>query len=104
MTAWRVTAEGLRLRIRVQPGAKVDRVEGIETAPDGGAVLRLRVTAPPVDGKANAAVIKLLSKRWKLAKSDIEIVAGTAARVKTLSLRGDPESLDAMLARELSRD
>jgi hypothetical protein len=104
MTAWRVTEEGVRLRVRVQPGAKADRVEGLESAPDGGAVLRLRVTAPPADGKANTAVVKLLSKRWKLAKSDIEIVTGTTGRTKTLLLRGDPRTLAEMLSRDLSSD
>lgn len=98
---WRLVDDGLRLELRVQPGAKADRVEGVETLADGTAVLKLRVTAPPEGGKANAAVVKLLAKRWKLAKSDIAVIAGETARRKSLLLRGDPTSLGRTLASDL---
>ncbi len=60
---------------------------------DGAAVLKLRVTEPPEGGKANAALIKLLAKAWKLPKSDLSLVAGQTDRRKTLAVAGDPKAL-----------
>jgi uncharacterized protein len=53
-------------------------------------VLRLRVSEPPEGGKANAALIKLLAKAWKLPKSALSLVAGHTDRRKTLAVAGDP--------------
>ena len=60
----------------------------MELAADGVRLAAL-VTAPPEDGKANAALIKLLAKTWKLPKTTITVAAGAAARDKTLLLAGD---------------
>ncbi len=99
--AWRPVADGLRLEVRLQPGARADRLDGLETLADGATVLKARVTAPPEGGKANAALVKLLAKRWKLAKSDIRLLAGETSRRKSLLLRGDPQVLAARLRADL---
>ena len=98
--------EGVRVHIRLQPRARRERIEGVVTEADGRVALKVAVTAPPEDGKANAALVALLGKSWRLPKSAIEIVGGATDRRKTLLLRGDPASLfatiSALIARETS--
>ena len=73
----------VRLELRVTPRAGCNAVAGVREGR-----LQVKVTAPPEDGKANAAVVRLLSKLWKVQQSAFEITAGHAARDKTLLLRG----------------
>jgi uncharacterized protein len=94
-------ADGIRLAVRLTPGAKADAVEGLEADATGKAWLRIRTTAPPVDGKANAALIKFLAKRWRLPKSSIAIASGATARNKILSLHGDPDHLLSLIEPDL---
>ena len=89
--------EGVRVHIRLQPRARRERIEGIVAEADGRVALKVAVTAPPEDGKANAALLALLGKSWRLPKSSFEIVGGATDRRKTLLLRGDPASLQATL-------
>ncbi len=60
--------------------------------------LKARVTAVPEGGKANAALIALLAKTWRLPKATFEIVSGRSDRNKTLLIAGDPASLETKLA------
>lgn len=101
---WRRVVDGLELELRVQPGAKADRIDGVVRRDDGARVLKVRVKAPPAGGKANAALIALLAKRWKLAKSDLRVAAGAGARRKRVHLAGDPAALAARLAADLDMD
>ena len=71
------------LQIRVVPRAKRN---SIEVGSDGR--IKVRVTAIPESGKANDAVIALLSKRIGVPKRDIEIVRGQTARNKTIRVDG----------------
>lgn len=48
--------------------------------------IKIAVTAPPVDGEANAAVIELLAKRLGIARGNIEVVAGASSRRKTIKI------------------
>jgi len=70
-----------RITIKVTPRAKQNRVAGYK---DG--ILRVHVTAPPVDGKANDAVIRLLAEEWSVPKSQILIVRGQTTREKILEI------------------
>ncbi|HSV30274.1 MAG TPA: DUF167 family protein [Candidatus Omnitrophota bacterium] len=90
-------AGGIRVAVRLTPKASRDRVEGLAPEADGGQVLKVSVTAVPEDGKANAALIKLLSKQWRVAKSSIDIVQGATDRRKVLHVSGDPDDLEAQL-------
>ncbi len=90
---FRKSPEGLLVSLRLQPGASRDRVEGFARLDDGATVLKVRVSAPPEGGKANAALIRMLAKAWKLPKSSLSLAAGQSARRKTLLVAGDPESL-----------
>lgn len=81
--AWIEQAEdGVRLRARIVPRSSADRLQA-ELAS-----LRIRVTAPPVDGDANRAVIKLLSRQLHVAKSKISIVRGETGRDKVIAVGG----------------
>jgi uncharacterized protein len=72
-----------RLRVRLQPRARADEVVGERD----GAVL-IRVTAPPVDGKANEALCRLIAKKAGVAPSRVTVVKGHTARDKTLDVDG----------------
>jgi len=92
-------SDHLRLAIRLTPNAGRNAVGGIETAADGETFLKARVTAVPENGKANKALIALLSDLLRLPKSSISIISGETARKKTLRIDGDPEGLAKALAR-----
>lgn len=95
---YRATADGVTVSVRVVPRAGRDRIEGIAAEADGGAALKLAVTAPPEDGKANDAVIALLAKAWRLPKGSFRVVRGATARRKLLHVAGDPAALMDRLA------
>lgn len=88
-----VTDGGVKLTVRLTPKASRDRVDGVAADAEGRAVLKVSVTAVPEDGKANAALIKLLAKAWKLPKTSIEIVQGATDRRKVLLISGDADEL-----------
>jgi uncharacterized protein (TIGR00251 family) len=81
------------LTVRLQPRARRDEVVGER---DG--VVVIRVTAPPVDGKANAALCRLIAKKAGVAPSRVEIVRGHTAREKVVRVEGlDAAALRAAL-------
>ena len=69
--------------ILVQPRASRAKIGPLH---DGR--IKIAVTAPPVDGEANAAVIALIAKRLGLARGNVEVVAGASSRRKTLRVTG----------------
>ena len=91
-------AGGVRGRLRVQPRARRNRIEGLVPETDGGVALKVAVTAAPEDGRANAAVLTLLSEAWDVARSNLVVTVGAAGRRKTIHLQGDPQRLMQALA------
>lgn len=87
----------MTLHLRVTPNAGADRIDGTELRDDGTAVLRVRVTAVPDKGKANAAVIGMLAKALGVPKSALTLVSGDTARLKTIDVAGDPAALAARI-------
>lgn len=83
----------MRVRVRLNPKASRDRIDGLHAGADGGPVLKARVTAPPEGGKANAALIRLLAREWGLPKSLLTIATGASDRRKTLIIEGDSKAL-----------
>jgi uncharacterized protein len=82
------------LKVRVQPGASRNEIAGRRE----GAVV-VRVTAPPVDGKANKAACKLLAEICGIAPSSVEIVRGESRRDKVIRLAGvDPGDAATLFA------
>ena len=90
-------ADGVKVQLRLTPKAARDRIDGIAAEADGGALLKVSVTTVPEDGKANAALVKLLSKEWRVPKSAISIVQGATDRRKVLHITGEPGDLLARL-------
>jgi uncharacterized protein len=83
----RATAAGVTLAVRAQPGAKKTAILGVYG--DGPtAQLKIAVHAPPLEGRANAALVEFLAELFSLPKSAIEIVAGESSRSKVFLLRG----------------
>ena len=92
MVLVRQEGEAVSLRVHLQP--KASR-EGIFGEADG--ILKLRVTAPAVDGRANEACLRLLAKALDLPPSRLQIVSGQHARLKTIRIRS--ASADAIRAK-----
>lgn len=95
MSAIEQTAEGLRLRIFLQPKASRDKIIGIHDDE-----LKIAITAPPVDGAANAHLLKYLSKAFKVPKSAIILEKGELNRHKQLFIPKPkliPEELQPLL-------
>ncbi len=92
------TPRGLRLKVKLTPKAARDRITGLERDAAGALWLGVTVRAIPAGGKANAALIRLLAKTWRLSASSIAIASGATARRKTLDLTGDATDLAATLS------
>jgi uncharacterized protein len=75
--------ESIALSIRIQPRASKNEITRME---NGG--LKIRLTAPPVDGAANEALIRLLADTLSVARSQVEIVSGHTSRDKIIRIRG----------------
>ncbi len=93
--------DGVRVALRVAPGAARNRMGGLVRDADGGTALKVSVTAAPDRGRANAALIKLLSRAWRVPKGAITIAAGAGARHKVVHVAGDPRELLGRLRQSL---
>ena len=74
---------GVRLTIHAQPRAAVDQVVGLH-----GDAIKVRLAAPPVDGAANEALVRLLSTVLGVAPARVRLTAGTTARRKIVEIAG----------------
>ena len=74
---------GVRLRLRVQPRASRTEVVGLH-----GDTIRIRLTAPPVDGAANEALLVFLSDRLSVPRSAVRLVSGETSRSKVVTVSG----------------
>jgi uncharacterized protein (TIGR00251 family) len=79
----RDTSHGAQFALKVQPRASRTAIAGLI-----GDAVKLAITAPPVDGKANQAVIEFLSDLFRVPKSSIVIVSGETGRNKLIAVRG----------------
>jgi uncharacterized protein (TIGR00251 family) len=80
-------ADAVTLSIRIQPRASKNEI----IAREGGA-LKIRLTAPPVDGAANEALVRFLADRVSVPKSQIEIISGHTSRDKIIRIHGTSEA------------
>ena len=85
MDEWfRLDAEGtVTLRVHAQPGAKRSEVAGLH-----GAAVKIRVAAPALEDRANAALVEFLAERFGVAKRDVRLLAGDHSRQKRFEIRG----------------
>ena len=88
----------MKLALKVTPGAKKNEVLGWEDDyPQVGRVLKVKIAAPPVEGKANKEIVLFLAKLLKVTKSSIEVVHGTSGRIKLVEIPDDCD-LDQLYA------
>lgn len=78
----------MRLAVRLTPRGGADRADGWAFDGAGRLYLKVRVTAPPVDGGANAALEAFVAKALKLPRSAVTVAAGHTARMKQLEIIG----------------
>jgi uncharacterized protein len=94
---FRLAADGLRIRVHAKPGGRSDCVDGLRPQADGGVALSVTIRAAAEDGKANAAIIKLLAGEWGLPSASLRLVGGARDRRKSFHLAGEPKILLARL-------
>lgn len=83
------TKDGVILHVRISPNASRNSILKEDDC------LKVKITAQPIDGKANKALVEFLSKQFKIPKSYFEIVRGETAKDKTILIKNT--SLDYML-------
>jgi uncharacterized protein YggU (UPF0235/DUF167 family) len=88
------------LAVRLTPRGGRDAIDGWAADADGRPYLKVRVSAPPVEGEANAALTAFLAKRLGVSRSAVRVASGATARLKRLEIDGlTPEDLDRLLDR-----
>ena len=81
-------SETTRLPVRLTPGASADRIDGWDSDAEGRPVLKVRVRARPVEGEANAALLRLLAKTLGVPKSAVSLDRGGQSRLKMIAIAG----------------
>ncbi|HBF34249.1 TPA: YggU family protein [Candidatus Sumerlaeota bacterium] len=94
MESIRKVPGGIELRTHVQPQASKSEFAGIH-----GDRLKIRIQAKPVDGEANAAIIKFLAKTVGVAKSQVELLRGTTSRDKDFRISLPEQAVDEAIQR-----
>ena len=87
------TNDGALINFKISPNASKNEIIKTE---DG---IKIKITAQPVDGKANKALIEFLSKHFKIPKTSIEIVKGHTSKEKTILLKTDKPEILANIAK-----
>ena len=90
---------GTVIKVKVIPRSSRTEILGKEND-----IYRMKLTAPPVEGKANKAVIELLAEKLGVPKREIEIVSGKTGRLKTVRVRGMSEVAVTQALEGKSRD
>lgn len=94
---WHPLPDGVAVAVKVQPKSRRPGVQGLAQSADGER-LRIGVTEPAEDGRANRAACAALADALGLATSAVHLVLGATRREKTLHVAGDPAALGAKLA------
>lgn len=92
-----MASDGLLVTVRATPRGGRDAIDGLVELADGRRALKARVSVAAEDGKANAALARLLAKAAGIAPSSVELTSGATARLKVFRLAGDPDELAARL-------
>jgi uncharacterized protein (TIGR00251 family) len=93
MDAWRPSAAGISVSLRVTPRGGRDDIDGVETLADGRCVVKLRVRAVAESGEANRAVTEFLARALGVSKSSVRLVSGATSRLKQVEVDGDSAAL-----------
>ena len=82
-----MSENSVNIQVQIQPKSSRNQIVGLH---DGR--LKIKIAAPPVDGKANESLIEFLAKTFKISKSNIEILKGHTSKLKTIKLSGISEN------------
>lgn len=92
MKSWhRREGENITLTLHIQPGARHSEVAGLH-----GEALKIRLAAPPIEGRANEALLRFIAERFNVPLRNVELKQGVQSRHKRVEVRGsavDPVSL-----------
>ncbi len=83
MLSIRDTGDGLIFKVLLQPRSSRNQIVGLKAD-----ALKIKLTAPPVDGKANKALLDFLAKKLGVSKSQLQIIAGHTSRKKQIEVQG----------------
>lgn len=98
----RETAEGVTLAVRAQPGAKKAAIIGVY-GEGASAQLKIAVQSPPIEGRANQALVIFLAEFFSLPRRDVELITGELSRGKVFLLRGvTPTQAQSRIQQSLS--
>ncbi|MFA6313803.1 MAG: DUF167 family protein [Sterolibacterium sp.] len=90
----RASGDAVVLSLHIQPGAKKTEIAGLH-----GEALKIRLAAPPVDGKANDCLIAYLAQTLGIAKGRIDLISGISSRAKRVRVEGvDAEAVRRKLS------
>ncbi|MDQ0511429.1 DUF167 family protein [Ancylobacter amanitiformis] len=95
--AWVAVADGLVVTVRATPRGGRDAIDGLVELGDGRRAVKARVSVAAEDGKANAALARLLAKAGGIAPSRVELLSGATSRTKSFKLTGDAAEVAARL-------
>jgi hypothetical protein len=96
--AIRNSSDGCTLPVRVHPGARRNAITGVHAG-----ALKVSLTTPPTDGRANQALIAFLAQQLAIPRARVTLLTGATSRSKTLHLAGlSAETLCATLALDLT--
>ncbi len=79
MSWYQIGRDGVSLQVHAQPGAKRTEVAGLH-----GDCIKVRLASPPVDGKANACLVRFIAERLGVKKNQVTITRGLSSRRKTV--------------------
>jgi hypothetical protein len=99
MDAWRYSAAGVSVSLRVTPRGGRDAIDGVETLANGRSVVKVRVRAIADGGEANRAVTELLASSLGVSKASVRLLSGATSRIKQVAIDGDPKKLGESLRR-----
>ena len=76
----------MTIEVKVLPKSERDEIRGFVNG-----ILKVRVSAPPIEGKANERLIELISRTMEVSRSNVSIIKGRTSRIKTISIEGVSE-------------
>lgn len=93
MTSWyRREGDALILVAHVQPGAKRSEISGLH-----GDAIKIRLAAPPIDGRANDALLRFIAELFEVPLRNVELLRGAQSRHKMLRVTGSPIAPESLL-------
>ncbi|MDH2918924.1 MAG: DUF167 domain-containing protein [Sideroxydans sp.] len=93
VTWYRSHADGITLTLHVQPGAKRSEIVGLH-----GDALKLKLAAPPVEGKANEALRRFIAEQFQVGLRDVTLKQGTQSRYKVVLISNSKISPETLLS------